>query len=54
MAHFDEALELIAEQLDDAERYRLEFVVPYALIIKAIVGCGRHDYVSAEEFLDRS
>ena len=54
MAHFDEALEIVAEQLDDAERYRLEFVVPYALIIKAIVGCGRHDYVSAEEFLDEA
>jgi DNA-binding CsgD family transcriptional regulator len=54
MAHFDEALELTAEQLDDAERYRLDFVVPYALIIKAIVGCGRHNYVSAEEFLDEA
>jgi len=54
MAHFDEALELVADQLDDAERYRLEFVIPYALIIKAIVGCGRHDYVGAEEFLDEA
>ena len=54
MAYFDEALELMAEQLDDAERYRLEFVVPYALINKAIVVCGRHDYVSAEEFLDEA
>jgi LuxR family maltose regulon positive regulatory protein len=54
MARFDEALEIVAEQLDDAERYRLEFVVPYALMIKAIVGCGRHDYVSAEEFLDEA
>ena len=54
MANFDEALELMAEQLDDAERYRLEFVVPYTLINKAIVGCGRHDYVGAEEFLDEA
>jgi LuxR family maltose regulon positive regulatory protein len=54
MAHFDEALELSAEQLDDTERYRLEFVVPYALIIKALVSCGRRDYVSAEEFLDEA
>lgn len=54
MAQFDEALDLIAEQLDDAERYRLEFVVPYALIVKAIVGCGRRDYVGAEELLDEA
>ena len=54
MANFDEALEIVAEQLEDAERYRLEFVVPYALINKAIVACGRHDYVSAEEFLDEA
>jgi len=54
MAQFDEALELTAEQLDDAERYRLDFVIPYALIIKGIVGCGRRDYVSAEEFLDEA
>ena len=44
MANFDEALEVIAEQLDDAERYRLEFVVPYTLINKAIVACGRREY----------
>ena len=53
-AHFDEALAITAEQLDDAERYQLEFVIPYALIIKAIVGCGRRDYVTAEEFLDEA
>jgi LuxR family transcriptional regulator, maltose regulon positive regulatory protein len=54
MAQFDEALELVAEQLDDAERYRLEFVVPYALIIRALVGSGRRDYVGAEEYLDEA
>lgn len=54
MAQYDEALEVIAEQLDDAERYRLEFVVPYALIVKAMVGCGRRDYVGAEELLDEA
>jgi LuxR family maltose regulon positive regulatory protein len=54
MAHFDEALDLTAEQLDDAERYRLEFVVPYALMVKAIVSCGRHEYVYAEECLDEA
>jgi DNA-binding NarL/FixJ family response regulator len=54
MAHFDEALAVTEEQLDDAERYRLDFVVPYALIVKAIVGCGRRDYVTAEEFLDEA
>lgn len=51
-AQFDEALALTEEQIDDAERYRLDFVIPYALIIKAMVGCGRRDYVTAEEFLD--
>jgi len=54
MAQFDEALDVTAEQLDDAERYRLDFVIPYALIIRGIVGCGRRDYVSAEEFLDEA
>lgn len=54
MAQFNEALELVVEQLDDAERYRLDFVVPYALIIKALVACGRRDYVSAEEYLDEA
>ena len=54
MANFDEALELMAEQLDDAERYRLEFVVPYTLINQAIVALREHDYVSAEEFLDEA
>lgn len=52
MAQFDEALGLTEEQIEDAEQYRLEFVLPYALIIKAIVGCGQRDYVTAEEFLD--
>ena len=53
-AHFDEALELVAEQLEDAERYRLEFVVPYALINKPLSAAGGTTTSSAEEFLDEA
>jgi LuxR family maltose regulon positive regulatory protein len=54
MIHFDEALDITAEQLEDAERCRLDFVVPYALIIKALVASGKREYVHAEEFLDEA
>ena len=37
-------MEIAAEQLEDAERYRLDFVLPYALTIKAIVASGKRDY----------
>src|SRR5918995_3604481 len=50
-ARFDEALRLMADQLEDAERCRLDFVIPYALINKALVFTGRRDYSQAVELL---
>ena len=53
-AHFDEALELTDEQMEDAERCRLDFVIPYGLTIKALVLAGRREYVNAEELLSEA
>jgi ATP/maltotriose-dependent transcriptional regulator MalT len=50
-AHFDEALALMEDQLDDAERCRLDFVIPYAFINRALVLTGRRDYAQATELL---
>jgi LuxR family transcriptional regulator, maltose regulon positive regulatory protein len=53
-AHFDEALRLLAHQLDDAERCRVDFAIPYALITKALVMTGRRVYREAIELLDEA
>ena len=52
--YFDEALSVIEEQLADAGRARLEFVVPYCYASRAIVHTGRREYVLAEEALDEA
>ena len=39
-ASFDEALRLMGDQLDDAERCRIDFAVPYALVTKALALTG--------------
>jgi LuxR family transcriptional regulator, maltose regulon positive regulatory protein len=54
MGHYDEALRLSREQLDDADLHRLPFVVPYALTVQALAGIGTHDYVTAGELLDEA
>ena len=54
MGHYDEALRLSREQLDDADLHRLPFVVPYALTVQALAGIGTHDYVAAGELLDEA
>jgi DNA-binding CsgD family transcriptional regulator len=43
-AHWDEAAALTDDQLRDVERCRLDFVVPYALMLHAMVATGRRDY----------
>ena len=43
-AHWDEAASLTDEQLRDVERCRLDFVVPYALLLQAMIATGRRDY----------
>jgi hypothetical protein len=54
----DEALLVTTDQLLDAERCRLDFVVPYALVIQALAHYLRHDYALAtakvEEALERA
>jgi len=54
MGSGDEALRLTAEQLDDASRHRLDFVIPYALTNRAIVMTLRREYVEAEAQLDEA
>lgn len=50
-AQFDEALRLMTEQLEDAERCRIAFAIPYALITQALVHTGRREYQRAIELL---
>jgi DNA-binding CsgD family transcriptional regulator len=54
MGHYDDALRLSREQLEDAELHRLPFVVPYALTVQALASTGAHDYVVAGELLDEA
>lgn len=50
----DECTAVTIEQLADAERCRLEFVVPYAMVVQAMVHAGRHSFVRADEALDEA
>jgi DNA-binding CsgD family transcriptional regulator len=50
----DEATRITAEQMEDAERCRLDFVIPYALTNRAIVATLRRDYLDAEALLDEA
>jgi ATP/maltotriose-dependent transcriptional regulator MalT len=54
MGHYEESLRLTEEQLIEAERYRLDFVIPYAEMVQALVKTGQHAYVSAEELLNEA
>jgi LuxR family maltose regulon positive regulatory protein len=54
MGHYDEALRLTREQLEDANLHRLPFVVPYALTVQGLVAIGVHDYIGAAELLDEA
>jgi DNA-binding CsgD family transcriptional regulator len=50
----DDAGRITAEQMEDAEHCRLDFVIPYALTNRAIVATLRRDYVDAEALLDEA
>jgi LuxR family maltose regulon positive regulatory protein len=54
MGHFTEATELSSEQLEDVQRHRLEFVVPYTQVVQSLVAFGRHSYVRADELLNEA
>lgn len=49
--YYHEALEVTEEQVDEAERFRLDFVLPYALIVCALARGGLHEYSTAVEAL---
>jgi DNA-binding CsgD family transcriptional regulator len=50
----DEATRITIEQMADAERSRLDFVLPYALTNRAIVAMLQRDYLDAEGLLDEA
>jgi LuxR family transcriptional regulator, maltose regulon positive regulatory protein len=52
--HWNDAMTLIDDQLHDAERCRLEFVVPYALCTQAMALTGLHEYAAAASSLARA
>jgi LuxR family maltose regulon positive regulatory protein len=54
MGYYSEARELSNEQLEDADRHRVDFVIPYAQIVQALVEFGQHSYVKAEELLNEA
>ncbi len=50
----DEAIRITMEQMEDAERCRLDFVIPYALTNRAIVATLQRDYLDAEALLEEA
>jgi ATP/maltotriose-dependent transcriptional regulator MalT len=52
--YYTEALDITQEQLDEADRFRLDFVVPYALIVRALASGGLHDYSTADDSLSEA
>jgi DNA-binding CsgD family transcriptional regulator/tetratricopeptide (TPR) repeat protein len=50
----DEAERITNEQMEDAERCGLEFVIPYALTNRAIITIIQHEYAEAEALLDEA
>ena len=49
--YYAEALDVTQEQFDEADRFRLDFVIPYALIVRALASGGLREYSIAEESL---
>jgi DNA-binding CsgD family transcriptional regulator len=52
--YYAEALEVTQEQFDEADRFRLDFVIPYALIVRALASGGLREYLVAEESLSEA
>jgi LuxR family transcriptional regulator, maltose regulon positive regulatory protein len=50
-ANTEEAMQLMNDQIDDAERCRIDFAIPYAQITKALVLTVRREYREATELL---
>ena len=51
---YDEAMRVIDDQLADADRCRLDFVLPYAKCVQAVVHSARREYPLAEQLLDEA
>jgi len=54
MGLLDEADALANEQQEDIEASRLDFVIPYALVTRALASFVRREYLAAQELLDES
>jgi LuxR family transcriptional regulator, maltose regulon positive regulatory protein len=54
VARYDDALGVADWQLQEAERYRLEWVIPHALEMRAIALTGRREFDSALKSLARA
>jgi len=54
MGYYDEAMSVTTEQIEEGERFRLDFVMPYALTVQALIRSGLREYVLAEELLDEA
>lgn len=50
----DDTMALMDEQLEDAERSRLEFVIPYSLVNRALANLMKREYLVAQELLDEA
>jgi LuxR family transcriptional regulator, maltose regulon positive regulatory protein len=53
-ARYDDALEATRCLLEIVARYRLEFVVPYALSVESVARAGRREWPGAHRALDRA
>lgn len=52
--YYEEALQIAAQQLEEAKRFCLSFVIPHALIIQALVHTGRREYAESDRLLDEA
>ncbi|MGN6429650.1 MAG: LuxR C-terminal-related transcriptional regulator [Gaiellaceae bacterium] len=50
---YEEAQRAAANELDDAETYRLSFVEPHAQLLAALASVGVRELIAAEAFLER-
>ena len=53
-AHFDEATKITDDQLQYDGSAKLDFVIPYALMIHALVASGQRSYAASAELLDEA
>lgn len=49
---YDEAVSVADALLDDADRCRLDFVIPYAECVQAVVYSSRREFVAADQLLE--